>query len=375
MNYTTRYQQLNTIYKMGTDIELPETGVRVLHYNFTSNLSSYENRLDGNGVFNDQVPENTSFIYPVFVPEDCKIFNEAILLMHGLNERNWAKYLTWAEYLCVETNKPVILFPIAFHINRTPVFWSNPRMLKNIFEERRKSLGNDRTVSFANVALSERISQNPLRFYASGRQTLNDMANLYNDIKSGKHSLFSENTHIDIFAYSIGAFLSQIAFMTNPANLFADSKLFMFCGGSIFSSMFGQSRGIMDKEAFNTLLEFYEHDFSDKNVGESFRDKALRAFNSMISPERNRRERTGFFKKMGSRLSGVSLRRDFVIPYRGIEKALGEKNAHSKIDLIDFDFEYTHENPFPTTGLNSQTKDVDKSFNLIFGKAAGFLAT
>jgi len=44
---------------------------------------------------------------------------------------------------------------------------------------------------------------------------------------------------------SIGAFLSQVVLMANQKNLFSDSRLFMFCGGSIFRSMFGVSRSIM----------------------------------------------------------------------------------------------------------------------------------
>ena len=64
--------------------------------------------------------------------------------MHGLNERNWSKYLTWAEYLSSKTGKIVILFPIAFHINRSPVGWSNPRYLQSIFTKRKNEIGEDR---------------------------------------------------------------------------------------------------------------------------------------------------------------------------------------------------------------------------------------
>lgn len=43
-----------------------------------------------------------------------------ILLLHGLNEKRWDKYLPWALRLVRGTGKAVMLFPISFHMNRTP---------------------------------------------------------------------------------------------------------------------------------------------------------------------------------------------------------------------------------------------------------------
>ncbi|MGB4414558.1 MAG: DUF6051 family protein [Paludibacter sp.] len=373
MNYSLRYQELNTMYKMGVDTDLQNSPVCVRHFSFHSDPIPQMSENTPENLFSDKVSENISFKYPVFVLQKTKKTDRAILLMHGLNERNWSKYLTWAEYLCTETGRAVILFPIAFHVNRSPINWSNPRMLQSIYELRRKQNGNDRSLSFANVALSERISQNPYRFYSSGRQSLNDITQLITNIKSGWHPLFAENTRIDVFAYSIGAFLSQIAFMTNPDNLFAESKLFMFCGGSIFSSMFGESRSIMDRVAFDKLLKYYKEDFSAKNESEQYRDKAFESFYSMILPERNENERLNFFKKMKSRLAGISLVRDKVIPYLGVEKALGIENAKSCINLLDFAFDYSHENPFPV-GKTIVCTEVNTSFERVFLQVADFLA-
>jgi hypothetical protein len=293
--------------------------------------------------------------------------------MHGLNERNWSKYLTWAEYLCEKTGKPVILFPIAFHMNRSPLTWSNPRALKPLMDFRRKLNGEDRSLSFANVALSERTSEKPIRFYNSGRQSMFDLTQLFSEIKQGLHPLFAENTQIDIFSYSIGAFLSQITVMTNPNNLFSDSKLFMFCGGGIFSSMLGESRSIMDKPAFARLLEYYMTDFETEATERSVHDKGFESFFSMISPERNQTEREGFFKRLGNKVSGISLVKDHVIPYEGVVKALGTECAKKCIKLFDFNFQYTHENPFPVGNIQEMA-NVDTSFTTVFSNAAQFLA-
>jgi hypothetical protein len=159
--------------------------------------------------------------------------------------------------------------------------------------------------------------------------------------------------------------------MTNPENLFSDAKLFMFCGGSIFSNMFGQSRTIMDKQAFDRLFSYYLNDFPAQNEQDGC-DKAFHSFYSMIAPERNATERVLFFNALKKRLSGISLQRDVVIPYQGVEKALGMELAHKCIDLLDFDFEYTHENPFPVNGRIDRKK-VNASFEQVFSKAAEFL--
>jgi hypothetical protein len=373
MNYSQRYHELNALFQLGVDTHLVESDIDIRFYSFKSlPLSAKDKTVIANPV-DETINENLAFVYPVFVPHKIKKSDNAILLMHGLNERNWSKYLTWAEYLCEKTGKPVILFPIAFHMNRSPLTWSNPRALKPLMDFRRKLNGEDRSLSFANVALSERISEKPIRFYNSGRQSMFDLTQLFSEIKQGLHPLFAENTQIDIFSYSIGAFLSQITVMTNPNNLFSDSKLFMFCGGGIFSSMLGESRSIMDKPAFARLLEYYMTDFETEATERSVHDKGFESFFSMISPERNQTEREGFFKRLGNKVSGISLAKDHVIPYEGVVKALGTECAKKCIKLFDFNFQYTHENPFPVGNIQEMA-NVDTSFTTVFSNAAQFLA-
>lgn len=373
MNYSQRHHELNAQFQLGINIHLAESDIEIRFYSFKSvPLSAKDEKVIANPT-DETISENLAFIYPVFAPRKTRKSTNAILLMHGLNERNWSKYLTWAEYLCEKTGKPVILFPIAFHMNRSPLTWSNPRALQPLMDFRRKLNGDDRTLSFANVALSERISEKPIRFYSSGRQSMFDLTQLFTEIKSGLHPLFAENTQIDIFAYSIGAFLSQITVMANPENLFSDSKLFMFCGGSIFSSMSGESRSIMDKTAFSRLLNYYMTDFATEAAEKSVHDKGFESFQSMISPEQNQTERESFFKRLGNKISGISLVKDHVIPYEGVVKALGTECAKKCIKLLDFTFAYTHENPFPA-GNKQESSTIDASFISIFSNAAQFLA-
>jgi hypothetical protein len=244
--------------------------------------------------------------------------------------------------------------------------------LCDLLELRRKKNGEDRSLSFANATFSNRISDRPYRFYSSGRQSVNDLNQLFLQIKQGQHFAFSENTQIDIFAYSIGAFLAEITLMTNLLGLFSNSKLFLFCGGGIFSSMRGENRSIMDKTAYEKLFNYYLNDFSTDKKENTIADKIYNSFNSMISPERNRIEREGFFSGLGHQIKGISLENDKVMPFHGVVEALGASCANNRIAVHDFSFNYTHENPFPI-GKLTDSREVNASFTTIFKEVVAFL--
>lgn len=370
MKYSQRYKELNTLFRLGVDTHLNESNIDIRHFSFQSLHETDHSEKTILDSIDEKINENLSFVYPVFMPGGIQKADNAILLLHGLNERYWNKYLTWAEYLCSETGRPVILFPIAFHMNRSPLSWSNPRNLETILNLRRQQNGEDRSLSFANVALSERISENPYRFYSSGRQSIQDLSKFFGQIKAGNHLLFKENAQIDIFAYSIGAFLAEITMMTNPCNLFSNSKLFLFCGGGIFSSMIGQSRSIMDRKAFEVLYHYYLNSFTKSLI--STPDKIFESFNSMISPERKQSERESFFSQLGNKLKGISLLADKVMPYHGIPEALGSNCAINRFTQMNFSFPYSHENPFPVGGGLIDSNEVDSCFNRVFSEICNF---
>ena len=190
-----------------------------------------------------EIHENFSFEYPVFIPAAGKAFKfeECILLLHGLNERSWSKYLPWAESLCLDTGKPVILFPIAFHMNRAPNDWSNPRSLVNLLNIRRDQYDGDRSISYANIALSARISKHPERFYLSAAKHGPQLPCLRN--QNGTSSLVQRGTGI-VYSPTHRSLLSQ-ALMANRKGLFL-ARLFMFYGAAS-SFHAGHLRSILDK--------------------------------------------------------------------------------------------------------------------------------
>ena len=374
MAYYDSFQKLFSLFRVGEDIDVEYSDMFIRNFSFSSRCFYSEFSQKNNSfIVSDSIAENRKFKYPVFISSPGKKYKEVIILLHGLNERTWHKYLPWAEYLCKKTEKPVLLFPIAYHMNRSPGSWSNPRILQNILDFRKSLFKNDRSISFANVALSMRLSDNPHRFYTSGCQSANDIVKLVGDIKSGRHELFEKETKIDFFAYSIGAFLSQILFLSNPDGYFDDSKLFMFCGGSIFNSMSGQSRSIMDKKTFEILLDYYQADFWSEQIATDEDNGIMASFISMLKPENGRGKRISTFERLKNRISGISLSRDKVIPYSGIVQAMGQNCVSETISLMDFPYEYTHEAPFPLL-KNEERQHVESSFAAVFERASDFLS-
>jgi len=376
MEYTKRYHELKSVFNPDQkEIKVPGSGVTILNTSFSSDVASNEflNRKDLS------VPENIEFSYPVFAPQN-KGSKKVIILLHGLNERSWVKYLVWAYYLSERTESYVILFPISFHINRSPEFWKDPKVLFESLNDRKQVYGKTDMASLANIVLSNRLTEDPLRFFNSGYQTVCDLVKLMVMIKNGKHNIIPAGCSVNVFAYSIGAFLGQIIFMGNPKGLFSDSKLFIFCGGSVFSNMQGTSKLIMDGLAYERVYNYYMKDFEQKIKGKKSIIDSLQAgslamsFRSMIDFGRFRKFRESALRRLREQTQLVALSADRVIPPAGILATMGNGpgNDYGKVEVWDFPYPYTHENPFPVFASELSLK-VDTNFNRLFSAASRFL--
>lgn len=324
--------------------------------------------------------ENKQFNYPVFIVDKNRKARECIILLHGLNERNWDKYLPWAKTLCQQTGKAVLLFPIAFHINRAPLSWSSPRENLPWVTLRKLQYPTIKNSTFANVALSYRLTASPLRVYTSGRETLFNLWQLMMQIRNGNHPLFTPNCRFDFFAYSIGAMIAQVFMLTNPENLLSESRFFLFCGGSIFERMNGSAREIMDQIAWDKVKQFFINDYGRNN---GFRAELLpgkaddcfsNAFITLLRTDINQNYRTSFYRDARERLKIITLKKDQVIPTIGVREALGQETARSLLTELDFPFEYTHQQPFPSDNKKIDPKAVNQAFDTVFEAACEFLA-
>ena len=377
MEIVKRAKLLSSVFsynkKVDVDLQLeirPYSFTQVLGKKDIENLQS----LVPNSCFwktaDDKIQENTTFNYTIFTPKGLRKTDSAIVLLHGLNERNWSKYLTWAEYLCKYTNKAVILFPIAFHMNRAPEYWCNPRELMP-WVVKRKEHEIVTNSTFVNVALSYRLSETPLRFYIAGKESIYNLWQLFDEIKNGLHPLFREDTSINIFAYSIGALISEAFMLANPDHLLDNTKLCMFCGGSIFSEMDGNARDIMDNEAWGSVRNYFVNQFVFDSVSPVCKDDFLdKSFKAMIRPDYMTEQREAFFEKRRDDIKILTLKSDTVMPTTGAEHAVGKRNK-SIVEELDFPYPYSHQVPFPT---NTKIEcEVSQAFKNVFNKSASFL--
>ncbi|HYX06239.1 MAG TPA: DUF6051 family protein [Bacteroidales bacterium] len=386
MEFTQQYYRLKNCFHLGKEtIDVEGGRVSIMKFPFFSSLEKYftsqkpgpQNSFLNADLF---INENRQFMYPVFMKSSLKKFNKAIILLHGLNERSWDKYLSWASYLAEHTDSAVILFPISFHMNRSPDSWSSPRSVVSLIKLRKQRFNSLDKLTVANITLSERLTQAPSRFFTSGYQSAKDILRLVEEIQKGKHPLFSTGTQVNFFAYSIGAFLSQILFAANPKNLFSASKLFIFCGGPAFSEMYGTSKFIMDSKAFEVLYSYYTGDYENKLKQSSRLARIVdfsylgKAFKAMLSTENIKDSAKQMFLHLENQVQAIALNNDRVMPASGILKTFKAAGWNCKqiVKVMDLPYDYTHENPFPV-GNQKIITSVDEAFDNIFSKAAAFL--
>jgi len=350
-----------------------------LHFDDESEL--FKINLDGTHLERGEI-ENKKFRYAIFVPAKNRKFSEAIILLHGLNERYWKKYLPWAYQLALQTQKPVILFPIAYHMNRSPVTWVCPRLMYKFSASRKAAVPEIENSTFVNVALSLRINNCPELFSLSGIQTYFDIVKLTSAIKAGHFEIFEKDCHIDFFAYSIGALLTETLMISNPLHLFSNSKAFFFCGGSTFDKINGSSRAIMDSHAFAHLRNHLLNNISShkneiqipEKQGYLLKD-VWKAFLAMSGNCKYINHREKSFMSLKNRIKAIGLKEDTVVPGHAIKETFGNVVNHIffDVEVLDFPFKYSHEVPFPEND-HKIIDTVTRSFNFVFGKAALFLA-
>jgi hypothetical protein len=329
------------------------------------------------------IPENLSFRYFMMTSRRSlsKPARGVILLFHGLNEKSWQKYLPWALRLHHGTGKPVILFPLAFHMDRAPGEWTDPRSMESLSRQRAVRHSTIHAHSLVNAAISHRLEDDPRRFVWSGLQSLYDLFDLSRRIRAGLHAGIVPNPRIDFFAYSIGAFIALIAIMTNPNNIYAASRLFCFCGGCVLNRTRPTSRYIMDSEANIALYAMYvEHLETEIRANPRMAHFMSAAhqegmfFRSLLDLNRMADFRDQRLRELRRRIRALVLQRDAVMP--PLEVLYTLQGRHRKIPIrvaqTDFPYPYTHENPFPTN--SSYPKQVTRMMDHTMAVASRFLS-
>ena len=401
MEYYQLHNRLKEAFDTHTDIAIPELGVRITHAPFFSEGAKYylpgsehlfckEHNLaftsqsshtqDDLDWVDYEVECNIHFTYHIVQPLDERKTDGVIIIFHGLNENKWDKYLPWAYALSKRTGKAVILFPIAFHMNRAPERWSSRQEMYPIAQKRMTEYPDNSDTSYVNAAISTRLDAFPQRLFWSGLQTYNDIVQLITDLRAGALPNITSTATVDLFGYSIGSFLSVILMMANPKGYFTNAKLFCFCGGMTIDRMFPISKYIMDGRAAitmqKTFAELLSTDFRNDSRLKHYQDSNLHFeegwFKTMLRYNYYQKERENRFSELENQIKALVLEKDEVTPPAEALNTLkgGYRNIDIEVQIDDYDYPYTHMNPFALTTKNAP--QVTEAFNRFITTATKF---
>lgn len=390
MNYTEAYARLNQVFtNRQTRMQADDEGTEIRNVWFSSEktqfLRNFSQQSDLEARYcqapsDADIEENVDFTYPVILPRGKLCNQQAIVLLHGLNERSWEKYLVWAWYLARQTGKAVVLFPIAMHMNRSPANWSNARQMVAVSRARVQRYPELSNASFVNAAISERLTNAPQRFAAAGYQSFHDVLRLVRQIQTGGHPFFTAPSQVDLMAYSIGAYLAQVLLLANPDGVFDQSKVSLFCGGTELNQMNGSSKFILDEVAFRRINSYYANEFEDdwqqnKQWKNQFGLHRLgTAFKAMLGPESLLQLKKKTFRRISDQLQLIGLTKDTVVPARNMFATIGKPAAQApQHQVFDFSYAYDHVTPFPAKNARI-TRQVNVAFEKVYGQIAHFLS-
>lgn len=326
------------------------------------------------------IDENLHFRFHTILPANEKRSNKCIFFLHGFNEKSWSKYLPWAKRLAESTGKAIILFPIAFHMNRARQEWSDMRIMYPICEQRKSVYPDIIHSTVSNVAISTRLHYKPQRFIWSGLQTYYDIIDFIEDIKANSIAYIDKDATIDFFAYSIGCMIAEILMMTNQHDYFSNSKLCMFCGGAVFNRLSPVSKFILDSKANVSLYSYLvehlpAHLTHDDKLHEYLSNPHKEGifFRSMLDYKIFMPQREEALRTMQNRVLAISLQKDMVIPFYEIQNTLkgSRRDIQIPIEIMDYSYPYRHEEPFPVK--QGMANEVNKAFDETFAVIGNYL--
>jgi hypothetical protein len=332
------------------------------------------------GIHDSDVKENITFRYHVFSPTGTEKARKIVLMFHGFNEKHWHKYLPWAKHIVDMTGKTVVLFPIAFHMNRAPQEWSDTRLMYEISNRRKELFPNIIHSTLSNAAISVRLHIKPQRFVWSGLQTYYDTIQFMDEYKSGRHPFIAPDAEVDIFFFFFCACLSEKILMDFTENYLDGSKFVMFCGGPVFNRLSPVSKFILDSQA-NVVLYSYLIEHLDSHLK---KDERLRhylcerpegiSFRSMLNYGVMSDLREERLREVCHRLLAVALKQDTVVPPYEIANTLQGKyrDIPVRVDMHDLPYPYKHEDPFPA--LEKISNEIDAGFRRVFDPIGKFLS-
>ncbi len=301
------------------------------------------------GTADCEVHENLEFRYPFLRAHttDPKVKNKhLIVLLHGLNERSYSKYVPWAYQLWRSTGAAVALFPLSFHTNRVHPSWG--RTLEAHLQHRRQVVGNENVHPY-NCVLSERLHERPERFFWGGLQSYGDVVDLVRSIREGQHPYVDREAQIDFLGYSAGGYLALGLMLGDEAGLFEASRCVLFESGASLRSTHLSTRLIMDLACEVELLKMYVR-FTPRMANARLAHWLLehdegRWFRAMFGEEKERERLESRLRQIAPRLLAISNTHDDVVPTGAVFNTLRGKHRDTGVRVEELSLG-VHEHPF-----------------------------
>jgi len=326
----------------------------------------------------DQIERNIKFPY-LIVREGSSLgpsrpYKRATILLHGLNERHFLKYMPWAYHIWQTTHEPVVLFPLSFSINRVLPEWR--KQMPKIYAHRAGERKIKRSHEF-NSTISERLEPNPERFFWGAEQSYWDIVDFVREIRSGESEQlkqhFDADARIDFLGYSSGGYLALAHLAVNHEGLFSESRACLFASCVDMDDLRPASPYVVDEEAERSLRELYVAYFdggsseSTENVpNERMRHwlkyhpegRWLRSFGGHLPnrKESDRANRDSRLRELAERLLGIANTNDMVMPWRRMRDVLlgDERDSGVRFEKLDLGI---HENPFVFPDYNQSESE------------------
>ena len=168
--------------------------------------------------------------------------------------------------------------------------------------------------------------------------------------------------------------------MANPKGYFTNAKLFCFCGGMTIDRMFPISKYIMDGRAAitmqKTFAELLSTNFKTDPRLKHYQDSNLHFeegwFKTMLRYNYYQKEREKRFSQLENQIKALVLEQDEVTPPIEALNTLkgGYRNINIEVEIDDFQYPYTHMNPFALTTKNAT--EVTEAFERFVKSATEF---
>jgi len=310
------------------------------------------------------IAENLDFRYPLLRERGAgtRRARRVVLLLHGLNERSFTKYVPWAHQLWRATGAAVALFPLSFQVNRVLPQWG--RQVDQHLA-RRRALARNQDVHGFNCVISERLDAYPERFFWGGLQSYGDVVDLVREIRAGRHPHVDPEAQVDLVGYSAGGYLALALLLVDDSGLFGESRAVIFESGAALRATNMSSRFIIDHACEVSLMKLYvrftgrlanarlSHWLREHDVGRWFR--------ALCGDESERPRLEARLRELAPRLLGVSNRNDEVIPAPAILNTLQGLHRDTGVRIEELSLG-VHEHPFLCPDYQQRDRDFVTGF-------------